>query len=115
MYDHSRVVAQPPVELPGSNVDRVDARGACLQQTVGESAGGRSEVRGDESGDVEAEMFESAFELQSASSHIAEFRGHFNTGLGGNKLARLGCFLAIHKDITGHDQRLRFLAGVHES
>ena len=43
-YDHARVVAQPPVELSVADVERDDARGAALQQHVGEAAGRRADV-----------------------------------------------------------------------
>ena len=41
-----RVVAQRPRELAAADVDRVDVRGAGLQQAVGEPAGGRAGVEG---------------------------------------------------------------------
>ena len=45
-HGHARVVAQRPCELPAPDVDRVDVRGARLEQAVGEPAGGRAGVEG---------------------------------------------------------------------
>ena len=43
-HDDARIVAQRPVELPVADVERDDARGAALQQHVGEAAGGGADV-----------------------------------------------------------------------
>ena len=42
--DHPLVVAQPPVELPGADVEGDHARGAVLQQAIGEPARGCADV-----------------------------------------------------------------------
>ena len=42
--EHARIVAQPPVELAVSHVERDDVPGATLQQHVGEAAGRRADV-----------------------------------------------------------------------
>jgi len=50
--------------------------------------------------------------LQSAASHVALFRRHFDAGFGRHQLSGLGCFLTVDQDIAGHDRSLSFLAGV---
>ena len=46
--DDALVVAQPHVELAVAHVDGVDARGAALQQAVGEAAGRRADIERDQ-------------------------------------------------------------------
>ena len=43
--DDSRIRTQLPIELTVADIDRIDARGAVLQHTVGESARRRADVR----------------------------------------------------------------------
>ena len=43
-YDNARIGPNSPIELCGADVDRVDAHGSALQETVGEPSGGRSDI-----------------------------------------------------------------------
>ena len=54
--DDAGVIAEFPDELVGSNIVGVDARGAVLEEAVGEAAGGGTNIKGDEAGDVDLEV-----------------------------------------------------------
>src|SRR3712207_7137378 len=61
--DDARILPQPMVQLTVSDVDRVDPRGATLQEAIGEAAGARAEVGGNLVLDIRSE--EHTSELQS--------------------------------------------------
>ena len=88
VHDHARIVAQPPVELAGSHVDGMDARGAGLQQAIGEAAGGGAEIRHDQAGDIDAEMSQRGFQLDAAAADVAQLRGHFDARIRQTPVAR---------------------------
>ena len=52
--DDARVVAELPVQLAVADVERDDARGAALQQHVGEAAGGCADVEALASANLDA-------------------------------------------------------------
>ena len=68
--DHkdARVGAQPPVELVVPDVERDHARGAVLQQDVGEAAGGRADVERRDALDAHLKCFERMRELDAAAA-----------------------------------------------
>ena len=70
VHDHARIVAQFPVELAGADVDGVHARGAALQQAIGEAAGRGADVEADFARHVDAEMIERRFQLQAAAADV---------------------------------------------
>ena len=72
--DDARIVAQPPVELPVADVERDDARGAALQQHVGEAAGRGADVERLAAGDGDAEGVERVRELQAAAADVGVVR-----------------------------------------
>ena len=45
VHHHPRIGAQFPIELSGADIHRVNARGARLQQHIGEAAGGGADVQ----------------------------------------------------------------------
>ena len=50
------VLPEFPGELPPANVHGKNPRGAVLQQAIGESAGGRAQVKRRQSGDIQLKM-----------------------------------------------------------
>ena len=68
--DHARVVAQRPVDLPVADVERDDARGAALQQHVGEAAGRGADVERLAPVDGDAEGVERVRELEPAAADV---------------------------------------------
>ena len=108
--NYSRVVAQFPVELSGAGVDRIDARGAALQQAIGESAGGGANVQADFSSHGNSEMIERGFQLQPAAADITRLLEQLDFRASVDVRARLVGLLAIDQHLPGQNQRAGFLA-----
>ena len=66
-HGHARVVAQPRVQLAVADVDRDHARGAALEQAVGEAAGRGADVERSRARRVDAERLERVRELLAAA------------------------------------------------
>ena len=73
-HDHARVVAEPRVQLAVADVERDHARGAALQQDVGEAAGRGAEVEAVEPGGVDAEAVERVGELEPGARDVRRRR-----------------------------------------
>ena len=69
-HGHARVVAEPLVQLPVADVERDHARGAALEEDVGEAAGRRADVEAVEPGRVDAERVERVRELVPAARDV---------------------------------------------
>jgi hypothetical protein len=61
------VIAKTPVELPVGDVERHDGVGPGLEQTVGEAAGGSTDIEAETPARVEPEGLERVRELDPAS------------------------------------------------
>ena len=69
--DDAVIVAERVVELTVPYIDGIDARGAGLQQTVGEAAGRSADVSGDEAVDIKLERRERRLQLQAPTPDVA--------------------------------------------
>jgi hypothetical protein len=67
------ILTQFPGNLIHGNVNRVDTRCAVLQQTVGESPSGRSNVETYFVGGVDVKISQSSFKFEPASTGIPLF------------------------------------------
>ena len=56
-------------------------------------------------------MVERGGELQPAAAHVGQLGEEFEGGAGVHRLTRLGGLLAVDEHLSGHDERLRLLAG----
>lgn len=54
--DDAGVITQFPDQLISADIVSVDARGAMLEEAVGEAAGGGSDIESDQAGDVDLEV-----------------------------------------------------------
>ena len=113
--DHARIVAQFPIELAGADIDGVDARRAALQQAIGEAAGGGADVEADLARDIDREMIERGFQLESAAADVARLREQFDLARRVDVRAGLVGLLPVDQHLAGQDQRLRFLARFGEA
>ena len=77
---HARIVAQFPIELAVADVDGPHARGAALQQTIGEAAGGASDVQTNLAADIDTEMIQRGSQLDTAAADIRKARGDAYAG-----------------------------------
>src|SRR6476659_682735 len=109
-HRHTRVGADARMQLPVADVERDHARGAALQQHVGEAAGRRADVESITSGDVDLERVERVVELLAAARDKARRLGHGQLG----RLLHLLAGLLVARHATGQHQRLRLGAALGE-
>ena len=109
--DDARIVAQGPVDLPVADVERDDARGAALEQDVGEAAGGGADIQRLAAVDGDGERVERVRELQPAAADVRmvwrdqrDVRGRIDLCAG------FRVRLAVNADLAGQNQRARPLA-----
>ena len=103
-HHHDAVVlSEFPSQLTVPDIHGVNPGRAGLQEAIGETTGGRAEVNGNESDDVELEMLEGVFEFVAAAtdkffgsgkSELIRFRDGIAGFAGG---------LTIDERLTGHD------------
>ena len=101
--DDARVVPELPGELPPANVHGKNLRRAVLQQTIGESAGGRAQVERRESGDVQLEMAQGVFQFVAATADVFLVRIQGEPVIGFNGVAGFVCGLGIDADLSGEN------------
>jgi hypothetical protein len=68
--DDAGVVPELPSELPPANVNGKNFRRAVLQQTIGESTGGRAQVERRQSGDIQLKMAQGVFQFVAAATDV---------------------------------------------
>ena len=113
-HDDARVAAQFPRELALADIYGENFCRAALEQTIRETAGGRADVNGGESGDVELKMFQRVFELVAAARNEF-FRRIHNDFIGGfDGVAGFFRRMAVDSDDAGEDEALGFFAAVAE-
>ncbi|MDF2761291.1 MAG: hypothetical protein K0S83_25, partial [Thermomicrobiales bacterium] len=65
----TRIGPQPARQLPVANIDRVNPRGATLQQTIGEPARARTKVGRNEVAHLDTKHGQRMVELLAAAAH----------------------------------------------
>ena len=114
--DHSRIAAQPPVELAVADVERDDARGAVPQQDVGEAPGRGADVERRAACDGDAEGVERMVQLEPAAADVGMIGDEERDGgVDADRRARLGCRLAVDAHLAGEDERARAFARRRQS
>ena len=86
---HSRVLADLPGELPVVHVEGRHARGARLQQAVGEAAGGRADIQAVHAGDVLLERVQRPLKLLAAAGDELLAAANEDVGCGATFIAAL--------------------------
>src|SRR5579883_910714 len=115
MEDDARVGAELPGKLAGADVDGMDARGAGLQEGVGEPAGRGADIEGDLAGAIDGEMAQRGRELEAAAADVRRAREDFDRGIRIHGMSRLGGLLPADENFARHDEGLRFFAGLGEA
>src|SRR5947209_7968172 len=105
------VAAQARVELPVADVDRDHARGAALEEHVGEASRRRADVEAVEARRVDPERVERVGELLPAARDVGWPRLQLEVGVLVHLLPRL--LVAGHE--AGEDERLRLRARLGEA
>jgi hypothetical protein len=94
-------VPELPGELPPANVHGKNFRRAVLQQTIGESAGGRAQVERHESGDIQLKMAQGVFQFVAAAADEFLFRIQSEPVIGFDGVTGLVRGLGIDADLAG--------------
>jgi len=107
----ARIVAQCPVDLPVTDVERDDPCGAPLEKHVGEAARGRADVERLTAFDVDVERIEGVRQLHAAAADIRVI-GRDESEVGGGIDLRAGFRfgLPVDNDLSRQDQRSRTLS-----
>src|ERR1051326_8449899 len=112
---NSRIAAQPPIELIGSDIDCDNPLCTALQKALCEPSSRGADVQASLTAGVDLEEIERPFKLQPGTAHVFArsseqpqrcFRAHLR--------AAVFNLLLVHKDLAGKNQSLRFLASVRE-
>ncbi len=106
-----RIAAQARMELSVADVDRDDARGAAVEEDVGEAARRRADVDAVEACGVDAEPVEAVRELLSPARDVA--RRLFNDEL--RALVDLVPRLVVALNAPRDDERLRLRPRLREA
>src|SRR5207237_3323865 len=113
-YGDPRVLAEAPGQLSIPDVDRDDARGASLQQEVGEAPGRRADIKAYPSCRIDAEGIERGRELIAATADIGFDTVEVDADIGVDHLIRPVRQRAAHAHQSGTHHRLRALPRGHE-
>ena len=113
--DDAGIGAQFPDEVVGADVHGVDTGGTALEQAIGETAGGGSDVDAGPAGGIDVEGVERGFELEAAAADEAGFFLHLQRRVEGELVAGLGEGEVSGTDLAGEAEALCLLAGVAEA
>ena len=113
-HHHSPVAAQLPGELASTHVHGVDPGRASLQQTVGETPGRRAQIDSRQAGDVEVEMSERVFQLESATANESLGRGEGDPVVRFHRITRLPAEAFVDPDFAGEDGAFGLFAAFAE-
>ena len=104
-----------PIQLTVTDVHRVDAQRAFLQQTIGKTAGRRADIEAGLARRIDLEKIQRAFELQPATAHVSFLFADVDRTVGRDASARLVHALPVDEHGARQNRPLRFLAGWEKS
>jgi hypothetical protein len=87
--------------LPPANIHGKNLRRAVLQQTIGESAGGRAQVERHQSGDIQLKMEQGMFQFVAAAADVFFARIQGEPVIGFDGVTWLVRGLGIDADLAG--------------
>jgi hypothetical protein len=101
--DNAGVVPELPGELPPANVHGKNLGCTVLQQTIGESAGGRAQVERRESGNIQLKMAQGVFQLVAAAADVFLVRVQGKPVIGLDGVAGFVGGLGVDADLSGNN------------
>ena len=107
-HGHARIVAEPRVQLAVADVEGHDARGAALEQDVGEPAGRCADIEAVEPRRIDAGCFERVRELLAAARDVTRRLRHREL----RRLVHLLAGLRVARHEACEDERLRLRAAL---
>ena len=102
MERHAIVLAQRPIKLSATHIDRNDCGGAALEQAIGKAARGASHIEAGKARGIDTKRIERALELEPAAPHIGNTALHVQRQARRHLKARRGQTLAATRDQAGH-------------
>jgi len=98
-----------------SGIDGMDGGGTALEQAIGKTAGGGTDVEADPTGGIDLKMVEGGFEFEAAASDVAIRGLELKRGVGRELFAGFGEGTIPAANEPGHDGALGFFAGGKEA
>jgi hypothetical protein len=112
----ARVLPEAEIDLPVASVDCNDSRSPVLQEAIGETAGGSTDIKTDFAPQIDVPVLQSFFQLKAAAAHILQiFSEQTNIRVGFNRSAGFLYFLSVHQHVAGEDQCLGSFAGRYQA
>ena len=112
---HLGVGAQAVVQLVIPHVHRIDLLCPVLEHTVGKSAGGGPDVGAHRAVEPDGPELHGLFQLQPAPAHIRKgLAPDLHVLALRHRSARLVHLLIVYEYLSGHDDRLGFLAALRQ-
>jgi hypothetical protein len=99
--DDAGVVPELPGELAPANVHGKNLCRAVLQQTIGESAGGRAQVERHQSGDIQLKMAQGMFQFVAAAADVFLVRVQGEPVIGFDGVTGLVGGLSVDANLAG--------------
>ena len=112
-YD-SRIIPQPPRELPLSNVHCEHFGGSALQQAIGKTARRCTKVNNRPTRHIHMEVVQGVIEFVSTAADESLGARNFHGIRGFDSITGFAGHLAIDPNLAGHDGALGFLAALAE-
>ena len=110
------IAAQFPGQFAVAHIHRINLFHSVLQHTVSKATGGSTDISGCAAVKIDGKHFHSLFQLETASSHIAQrIAAHFQRD--GILHIHTGFiqFPVTGKYLSGHNQRLSLLAAFRQA
>ena len=102
MKRHAIILAQRPVKLGTTHVDRDNGRSATFEQTIGKAAGRAPHVQAGKARGVDAKRIERALELKTTAPNVGDAALHMQRQTRRNFEPRRGQALTTARDQAGH-------------
>lgn len=109
------ILSESPVELAVADIKGVDAGGSVLEQAVGESSSGGTDIDADFVFDSDLKGGEGVFEFEAAASDVFFGLAETDGSVAAEFASRLSGGLSGDFDFTRHDEALGFFAGFREA
>src|SRR6478672_6833070 len=115
LHNDARVRADAPIELCDSDIHGIHARGAALQQTIGEAACRCANVDTHLARHIDTKVRQCRIQLESSTTDERQVSEYLDLSGCGDGMSRLFLLLMVHQNATGENQRLCSLTRLGET
>lgn len=102
MERHALVLAQRPIKLGATYIDRNDRSGTALEQAIGKATRRTAHIEASKICRINPKRIECTLELEPAAPHVGNTTLHVQVQAGRHFKARRGQTLAAARDQAGH-------------